>query len=689
MAKQKPEDIVNVAFASHSGSGKTTLVDEILHAAGANNRIGSVKDGSSLSDTAEDEIDGQASIDMGMLYCTYKDKLIHLFDTPGRSDFLAQYIAALRVCETVLIPVDVYSGVQVNTRRAWKMAQALGKGVGFVITKLDVENVDLDKTLRDLRTTFGNQCVPFYLPDTTGASISKLHSVLQPGDDATDQVRGFHEPLIESIVESDEDLMMRYLEGEDVSSEIGQHIGTAVAEGVVVPILCYAQKGSLGVTEIMDALANYFPSAATVKTVPVVRTVTDEEGEEGEEGEESTEIVEAELDGNTFVAQVFKTVVDEHKGRMAVMRVFSGSSVAGATFHSCRSGRSAKFGKLFKFFGAKQEEVDSMSAGDIVAAGKIDELLTGDTVSDGTWNEPLKPISFPSPMVALAITPKTRSDESRISLVIQRTALEDPTFRMAMDKQTKEMVVYGLSELHLNVQLHRMARKNNVHVDARLPKISYRETITRSVSDFYRHKKQSGGSGEFAEVHLRMKPYREGDTDFNFVNALHGDGVRRQFVPSVEKGCRAIMEEGILTASPVIQIQVEFFDGKDHPVDGKDTAFQKAARDCFKKCFLQAGPALLEPVVDLEVTFPTESAGDISQYLNSHRGRIQGMEQAGDEQTMRAGIPLSEVQTFSSDLRSMTQGQGSYTMDFAGYDPVPANIQAQVIEQFERERAED
>ena len=217
MAKQKPEDILNVAFSSHSGSGKTTLVDEILHAAGANNRIGSVKDGSSLSDTAEDEIDGQASIDMGMLHCNYNGKLIHLFDTPGRSDFLAQYIAALRVCENVLIPVDVYSGIQVNTRRAWKMAQALGKGVGFVLTKLDVENVNLDKTLNDIRTTFGNQCVPFFLPDTTGKGISKLHSVLNPGDDATDQVRGFNEPLIESIVESDEDLMMRYLEGEDIS----------------------------------------------------------------------------------------------------------------------------------------------------------------------------------------------------------------------------------------------------------------------------------------------------------------------------------------------------------------------------------------------------------------------------------------------------------------------------------------
>ncbi len=683
MAKQKPEDIFNVAFASHGGSGKTTLVDELLFAAGANSRIGSVKDGSSLSDTAEDEIDGKASIDMGMLYCTYKGKLIHLFDNPGRSDFLAQFIASLRACESVLIPIDAYSGVQVNTRRAWKMAQKLGKAVAFVVTKLDVENVDLMKIINDVRETFGSQCVPFNLPDTTGAGISKLYSVLKVEDGAPESVREFHEPLIESIVESDEELMMRYLEGEDVTDEITQHVGAAVSAGVVVPLLCYSQKDSLGVKEILDTIVTCLPSAATVTTVPVVKKVTNEEGET------STEIVTADLDGNTFVAQVFKTVVDEHKGRMAVMRVFSGSSVAGATFHNARSNRSAKFGKLFKFFGNKQQEVDSMTAGDIVAAGKIDELLTGDTVTDGTWSDPLQPIAFPTPMVALAITPKTRSDESRMSQVIQRQALEDPTFRMEVDKQTKEMVIYGLSELHLNVLLARMARKNNVHVDTRLPRISYRETISKSVEDFYRHKKQSGGSGEFAEVHLRMRPYRDGESDFNFVNALHGDAVRRQFVPSVEKGCRAIMEEGILTGSPVMWVEVEFFDGKDHPVDGKDTAFQKAAKDCFKKCFLQAGPVLLEPMVDMEVTFPSEFAGDISQYLNSHRGRIQGMDQSGDEQTMRAGIPLAEVQTFSSDLRSMTQGQGTYTMDFAGYDQVPATVQQQVIEQFARLKEED
>jgi elongation factor G len=250
------------------------------------------------------------------------------------------------------------------------------------------------------------------------------------------------------------------------------------------------------------------------------------------------------------------------------------------------------------------------------------------------------------------------------------------------------MVIYGNSELHLNVLLQRMAKRNNVHVDTKLPKISYRETITKNVSDYYRHKKQSGGAGEFAEVHFRMKPYRDGEEAFSFVNALHGDGVRRQFVPSVEKGCRAIMEDGILTGSPVIWVEVEFYDGKDHPVDGKDVAFQKAAKECFKKCFLAAGPALLEPNVNIEVVFPVEFAGDISQYLNSHRGRIQGMDHSGTEQAIRALIPLAEVQTFSSDLRSMTQGQGTYEMDFAGYEQVPMLVQQQVIEQHQKDREE-
>jgi len=680
MAKQRPEDIRNVAFAGHGGCGKTTLVDELLFAAGANSRIGSVREGTSLSDTAADEIDGQSSIDMSFLHCTHRETLIHLLDTPGRSDFVAQTISALGAAESVVIPIDAYSGIQVNTRRAWKMAREEGKAVVFVVTKLDMENVDLPRLLTSIRDTFGPRCTPFYLPDTTGGTISRLYSVLTPPDDAPDSVGEHHEPLVESIVESDEELMMRYLEGEDVTEDVAGQAGVAIASGELVPVMCFAQKGSLGVTELLDLLVDSCPSAATVKSVQVV------EMQEQEEGDPIPQIVEAELEPNTFLAQVVKVVVDEHKGRMAVMKVYSGSTVAGAVFHNATTGKSGKFGKLFQFFGIKHEDIDGAGAGDLFAAAKIDELSAGDTVSDGTWTRPIKPLRFPNPMVALAITPKTRSDEARISLVLQRYAVEDRAFRAAVDKQTKEMVVYGMSELHLNVLLARMAQRQNVHVDTKLPKISYRETITRSVSDFHRHKKQSGGAGEFAEVHFRMRPYREGETDFSFVDGLHGDNVRRQFVPSVEKGCRAIMEDGILTGSPVIWLEVEFHDGKDHPVDGKDVAFQKAAKECFRKCFLAASPVLLEPMVDLEVTFPTAFAGEISQYLNSHRGKIQGMEQLEEEQVIRAVVPFAEIQTFSSDLRSMTQGQGNYTMDFASYEQMPNQVQQQVIEAHKRAR---
>ncbi len=679
MAKQKPEDIRNVTLAGHGGTGKTTVVDHALFTAKANSRIGQVKEGTSLSDTAEDEIDGQASIDVGMLHCSHDGTLIHLFDTPGRSDFVGQYVAALRASDTVLVTVDGYSGIQVNTRRAWKMAKAEGKAVGFVITKLDQENVDLPKVIADIRSAFGNACVPFYIPDTTGPSISKIHSVLSPADGAPDMVSEFHEPLVESIVESDEELMMRYLEGEDVSADIGKQAGIAVRQGDLVPILCFAAKESLGVKEILDSLVAHFPSTASVESVPVV--MQDEEG--------ASVVEDKALDANTFVAQVFKIVVDEHKGRMAVMRVFSGSSVAGATFHNVNRGKGGKFGKLFKFFGAKQEEVDSVTAGDIFAAAKIDDLEVSETLTDGTWTEPVAPLDFPVPMVALAIKPKSRADEQRLSPGLQRFATEDPTFRFEVDKQTSEMVVYGASELHLNVTLQRLARKFSVEVESKLPRISYRETITKQVADFYRHKKQSGGSGEFAEVHLRMRPYRDKEEDFNFIDALRGDGVRRQFVPSVEKGCRAIMETGILTGSPVIWVEVEFYDGKDHPVDGKDGAFQKAAIGCFKKCFLDASPVLLEPMVDMEVTIGAEFAGDVNQYVNAHRGKILGMEMTGDEQTLKATVPLAEVQTFSSDLRSMTQGQGSYTMEFAGYEQLPSHVQQQVVDKFAQERGED
>jgi elongation factor G len=677
MAKQKPEDIRNVVLAGHGGTGKTTLLDEMLFAAKANSRLGRVKEGSSLSDTAEDEIDGQASIDLSVLHCSYKGKLFHIFDTPGRSDFVGAYVAALRATETVLVTVDGYSGIQVNTRKSWKMAKDQGKTVALVVTKLDQENVDLPKIIADIRATFGSACVPFFLPDTTGGDISKIYSVLSPPDDAPDMVNEFHEPLIESIVESDEELMMRYLEGEDVSAEIEEHVASAIQSGTIVPILCYGQKDSLGVTEILDSVAAYFPSAADRKTLPVVKT--DEEG--------NSLVEEVELDPNTFVAQVFKIVVDEHKGRMALMRVFSGTSVAGATYHNANRGKTAKFGKLFKFFGTKHEDADNITAGDIVAAAKIDDLTVCDTLTDGTWTDPIEAIAFPVPMVARAIRPKSRADEQKMMPTLQRFAAEDPTFRSEVDRQTKELVIFGLSELHITVILNRMFRKSGVEVETRLPKISYRETITKEVSDLYRHKKQSGGAGEFAEVHLRMRPNKE--EDFLFVDALRGDNVRRQFVPSVEKGCRAIMQRGILTGSPVIWVEVEFYDGKDHPVDGKDGAFQKAAAGCFKKCFLAASPALLEPMVNLEVTFPHEAAGDINQYVSGHRGKPQGMEMLGDEQMLRALIPMAEIQTFSSDLRSMTQGQGSYAMDFAGYERLPAHVQQQVVDKFAADAAED
>jgi len=427
MAKFKPEDIRNVVIAGHGGTGKTTLVDEMLFAGKANNRIGSVKDGSSLADTAEDEIEGKASIDLSVLHCSHKGKLLHVLDTPGRSDFLAQYVMGLAACETVMIAVDAYTGIQVNTRKAWKMSRAQGKATAIVITKLDTENADLEKVLAALQKEFGKECVPFFVPDAVGPSISQVYSVLDLEDGAPALATRYREGLVESIVETDEELMMRYLEGEDVSGELKRHVADAIAAGSLVPVLMFAQKGSIGMTQLMDTVVDYFPSAASVKEVTVLSK------EKNEEGEEVTVEKVVALDPNTFVAQVVKMVVDDHKGKMALMRVLSGQAVPGASFTNVSRETSGKFGKLFKFFGAKQEEVDSVGAGELFAAAKVEGLFVSDTITDGTWEQPLKRLEFPVPMVAFAITPKTRADEGRISLIIQRFQLEDPTFRMELD----------------------------------------------------------------------------------------------------------------------------------------------------------------------------------------------------------------------------------------------------------------
>lgn len=675
MAKQKPEDIYNVIVAGHSGTGKTSLVDEIMFAAKANNRIGSVDDGTSLSDTAEDEMNTKASIDLSLLHCTYKEKLFHIFDTPGRSDFFGQFFCTLQAAENVLILIDAYSGIQINTRKAWKLAQQYGKTVTLVLSKLDVENIDLEKVIDDIQNTFGKKCVPFYLPDVTGGGIGKLHSVLAPAADAPELVKKFHEPLIESIVESDEELMMRYLDGEDVSKEIADHVANAIESETIIPILCYAHKQSTGITEILDVLINYCPSAASVKKLKV---------DQGKDEEGNAKIAEIEIGDKVMVGQVFKTIIDEHKGKMGLIRLFSGEVKSGDSFSNVTKEKALKFNKLFKFFGNKHEDLDSATAGEIFAAAKIDALDIGDTIANSEWKHTLLPVRFPSSMMSLAVRPKSRSDEQKIVDVLQRFAAEDPTFTSEMDPQTKEMIVSGMSQLHLNTNLQRIAKRHNVHVDTKLPRISYRETITKEVQDSYRHKKQTGGAGEFAEVYFRMRPYRDGEEDFNFVNALKGENVRRQFVPSVEKGCRSIMNDGILTGSPIIWVEVEFYDGKDHPVDGKDTAFQKAARECFKKCFLAANPTLLEPTVNLEVISPTTFAGEITQYLNTHRGRIAGIDIVQDEQIIKCVIPLSEIQELSSDLSSITQDQFSYSKGPAGYELMPMNVQQQVVKSMQQ-----
>lgn len=678
MAKYKPEDIRNVVFVGHGGTGKTSMVEEVLFATKANNRVGSVRDGSSISDYAEDEIDSQASIDLSLLHCTHDGTHFQLFDSPGRSDFLGQAVEGLYAADIAAIFVDGYSGLQVNTKKAWQMANAMGKTPVIVLSKCDAENVDLEKVIGEIRETFGQQCVPFTLPDSTGGGITKVFSVLEPGDDATDLVNSFHEPLIDSIVESDDDLAMRYLDGEDVSADVGKQVSVAIAEGALVPILCTAQKGSLGVKEFLDTIKAYFPSPAVQTTAKFLVADTDEEGEPIQKVEEM------ELPEGGFIAQVIRVLIDDHKGRMAIMRMLCGQATSGMNYKNPATGKGGRLGKFVKLFGNRHDDVDSVGKGEIFAAVKIDDLFLGDTITDGKWTHPVAPCEFPMPMVALACNPKTRSDEQKLSQVFQRFLSEDPCFRTEVDRQTKEMIIYGLSDLHLNTILSRMERKHKVEVDTKLPKISYRETITRNVSDKHRHKKQSGGAGEFAEVHLRMEPYSE--DNFLFVNALKGDNVRRQFVPSVEKGCKATMDEGILTGSPVIHIKVEFFDGKDHPVDGKDTAFQKAASMCFKKCFLAAGPVLLEPIVDLEIVFPSSCSGDVNQFINGHRGRIQGMDASGSDQVLRASVPLAECQTFSTDLRSMTQGQGSFSMAFKSYEQVPPQIQQQVIDDWQREQ---
>ncbi len=698
MAKYKVEDIRNVALCGHGSSGKTTLVDKILTSTGTINRQASVDDGTSICDFDDEEKTHKYSIESTAVHFDHAGKHFHMFDTPGYPDFIGQAIGVMRGIDTVAVVINAQSGIEVNTRRVFTEAEKAGCGRMIIVNKMDSDNIEFAALIATIQEMFGNACVLLNVPLGQGADFRGVASTLKVPDDTDGALvdpSEISESLLESIIEVDEEVMERYFEGQEpTAEELSRLIVQAVAEGTLIPIVCCSGKTGVGVPELLDAL-----TMCALPPTAVKRTVKNAGGEEIE--------IAADESG-PLVAQVFKTRVDPFVQKLSFIRVYSGSLHKDATVPVVGMRKGLKLSQLLHMQADNTEPVEAVGPGAIIAVAKMEELHTGTTLGECT----MPPIVFPKPMVGLAVTPKSRGDQTKLSGALQKIVEEDPTFHRDLDAQTKETVITGMSELHLQIIQERLKRRDKVEVDTKPPKIPYKETIQANAEGMYRHKKQSGGSGQFAEVHIRMFPFPKDidpeeyctkarfasmkeyhffpESNFIWIDSIVGGTIPSNFMPAVEKGFKERMVQGVIAGYQVQNVIVEVHFGKDHPVDSNETAFKTAASMAFRNVFREAKPSLLEPIVKIEITVPSGNVGDISSDMSSRRGRVLSMDSAGgDLQTVLAEVPLAEVMTYARSLSSITGGRGSYTLEFSHYDVVPPNVQQEIIAQAKLEEEED
>jgi len=648
-------DIRNIALVGHGGAGKTTLSEAILFACGATSRQGKVDEKNTVSDFADDEKERGHSIDLSLLHADHKGKRFQVADTPGYPDFVGQALRGLDGADLAVVVVNAYDGVLLNTRRLFNAAREAGLPVVVVVNKCDADNIDMGKLGKGIDELAGPGAEAVTKPDAFGPGCSAVTSIFG-GED------GLPEGFVEAAVEADDELMEKYLEAGEVSGDdLRRAIPKALATGSLVPVFHTVAETGLGVPELLDFLAEYGPS-------PLDRVVHDTDGNRVECTEDEP-----------LRAVCFKIMFERQAGRIVFLRLYSGTLSSGDQPVVARTENSIKVGHLSRFQGASKQDIESATAGDVVALPKVDEVEIGDTLY--VQGEPcrIKMQKLPSPMVGLAIQPQTRGDETKLSRELDRVTACDPSLVADRVAATNELVLRGLSTLHLDVALKRMSA-GGVEVDTAVPKVAYLETITGTAEGHYRHKKQTGGAGQFGEVYLRVSPLPRGSEEpLEFVNDTVGGSIPKQFIPAVEKGVRQQMAEGVVAGHQVVDVKVSVYDGKHHDVDSKEIAFIIAGRKGFSLAIEAAKPVLLEPIVDVEIEIPSQYMGDISSDLNSRRARIQGMESVGETQIIRAQAPLAEMQTYSTQLRSITAGEGSFTMDFSHYDVVPGNVAQQVI----------
>jgi elongation factor G len=673
--------IRNVAVTGHRGTGKTSLVEAMLFQAGAVNRLGTIEQGSTVADWDEDEQRRQMTISASLCHLDWQERKINLIDTPGEPSFQGDMVSSIRVVEGALIVVSGVMGVEVQTSRVWARAEELGLARVFFVNMLDRERADFFRVLNALQNTLTPRAVAIHLPIGVEHELTGIVDLLHmkaytspeggkeaaPGEipaELADQVAEYREKLLDSVVETDEGLMERYLEGQELSDEEVAHaLKDAVTRGEIFPVACGVATKNLGTTAVLDLLVEGVPSPAKKD-------------------------FDVHIDGAGSAAFVFKTLADPFAGRINVFRVIEGTVGSDATLVNSRSHNKERIGQLLTLQGKEHDQADEFGPGDLGAVAKLKDTLTGDLLLDAERDAEPPKIEFPEPVMSFAITPKAKGDEEKLGTALRRLSEEDPTLVMRRDQQTGEQLLSGLSQMHVEVAVERVKRRFGVEVELRQPRVPYLETIRRESKGHGRYKKQTGGRGQFGDCHIVLEPI-ESHTGYEFVDKIVGGVIPQNFRPAVDKGIQEAMAHGELAGAPVQGIRVVLVDGSYHNVDSSEMAFKIAGSMAFKHAYEQADPVLLEPIMEVDVTVPDDAVGSVNGDLNSRRGRLHGMEPVGAGMTMiKAEVPMAEMLTYSQSLTSMTGGRGDYHMSFARYEEVPTHVAQKVVAEAQKEKEE-
>jgi elongation factor G len=688
------QSLRNVALVGHSGAGKTQLISTLLFDAGAVNRLGRVDDGTTVTDYDEEEISRKHTLSAALAYAEWNKTKINLIDTPGMANFLSDARAALRVADAAIVVVDAVSGVEVSTEKVWAAAEELQLPRIVVLNRLDRERASLDRSLESLRSVFGRAVIPIQLPIgeekrfTGVVDLVAMKAWTYPADGSgkaaeepvpagmESAVTTAREALIEMVAEADDALMEKFFDaGTLTQEELLSGLKRSIEAGRIFPVVCASATANIGLQPLMDALVSYVPS-------PAERGVAVTDAKTGSESRAQS------IDSGPVAAFIWKTVADPFAGRITLYRVVSGTLKADSTVHNVTRDVPERLGNLILLQGKTQTSVPEIKAGDLGAVAKLKESLTSDLLADRSYPFRATPIKFPEAVISYAIEPKSRGDEEKISTALHRLQEEDPTLSYNRDAQTKELLLSGQGQSHIEVAVAKLKRRFGVEVNLKLPRIPYRETIAAATEAHGRHKKQTGGHGQFGDCKVKFEPLPRG-SDFEFVDDIFGGAIPRQFIPAVEKGIQDARMRGFLAGYPMVDFRATVFDGSFHQVDSNELSFKMAGLLAFKDGMSRARPTLLEPIMDVEVYAPSDYAGDLMGDLNQRRGRIGGMDARGAATIVRAKVPMAEMLTYEQHLTSATGGRGSYHMEFSHYEEVPSHLHGKIIAAAKAERGQE